>query len=127
MRFFIDNNLSEQLAQGMNAFGEDVVHLKQFFADDADDEVWLKRIGEEGWFLVTRDERVRYRPSELAALKANEVGAFFLGGKNRSRCELIQQLVRNWPRMKDFAKRSKRPFAVRIPPSGAKFDPLPLD
>ena len=126
MRFFIDNNLSEHLARGMKAFGEDVVHLKEFFAEDTDDPVWLARIGSEGWFLVTRDDRVRFRPAELTALKEHRVGAFFLGGKNRTRCELIQQVVRNWPRIKEFARKSRPPFACRIPPTGTKFVTLPL-
>lgn len=124
MRFFIDNNLSEKLAKGMKEFGEDVVHLKEFFAEDADDEVWLRRIGDEGWFLITRDDKVRYRPSEIQALRNHQVGAFFLGGKNRTRCELIRQLVRNWPRIKEYARKERRPFAYRIPPSGTKFSSL---
>jgi len=126
MRFFIDNNLSEQLAEGMKEFGEDVVHLKEFFADDTDDPVWLARIGSEGWFLVTRDDRVRFRPAELTALKENRVGAFFLGGKNLTRCQLIQQLVRNWPRIKEYARKTHPPFAYRVPPSGTKFVSLQL-
>ena len=126
MTFFIDNNLSAQLAQGMAAFGEPVVHLKELFDPDAEDEVWLEHIGRTGMILVTRDERIRFRPNELGALKDNNVGAFFLGGKNRSRCELVQQLVRNWPRMKSLSAKTRRPFAFRIPPSGSKFVPLPL-
>jgi hypothetical protein len=126
MRFFIDNNLSEHLAAGMAGLREDVVHLKGFFEEDEDDDVWLADIGERGWFLITRDERVRHRPIELEAIREHGVGAFFLGGKNRSRCELIQQLVRHWPRLKDLANRTKRPFAFRIPPSGTKIGKLPL-
>jgi len=124
--FFVDNNLSAQLAEGMKAFGEPVVHLKQLFDPDEDDDVWLAHIGAEGMILITRDERIRFRPNELAALRDNRVGAFFLGGKNRSRCELIQQLIRNWPRMKELAEKTRRPFAFRIPPSGSKFVALPL-
>lgn len=127
MTFFVDNNLSTALAAGMKGFGEDVVHLQDRFPEDAADSDWLAHIGSEGWFLITRDERIRYRPSEWKALKEHQVGAFFLGGKNRSRCDLIQQLVRNWPRMKESAAKTRRPFAFRVPPSGTKYTPLPLD
>lgn len=126
MRFFVDNNLSEHLANGMAAFHEDVVHLKSYFREDENDEVWLADIGTKGWILITRDERVRHRPVELEALKNHDVGAFFLGGKNRSRCELIQQLVRHWPRLKELATRTRRPFAYRVPPSGTKIVKIPL-
>ena len=73
-----------------------------------------------GNLFVTRDERIRWRPAELRALKDHKVGAFFLGGKNRTRCQLIQQLVRNWPRMKELAGKTNPPFAFRIPPQGVK-------
>jgi len=124
MTFFVDNNLSTALAVG---FGEDVVHLQDHFAADTADPEWLAHIGKEGWFLITRDERIRHRPNEWGALKEHQVGAFFLGGKNRSRCDLIQQLVRNWPRIKDFAAKTRRPFALRVPPSGSKFTLISLD
>jgi hypothetical protein len=126
LRFFVDNNLSERLANGMKAFGEDVIHLKEIFPGSTEDVSWLKHVGEGGLFLVTRDERVRWNPAEIKAIRDYRVGAFFLGGKNRSRCELIQQLVRNWPRMKELATTTNRPFAYRIPPSGNKFTLLPL-
>ena len=127
MRFFVDHNLSRQLATGMKAFGEDVVHLTEFFPENVDDTDYLRHIGSEGWFLVTRDKRIRYRPAELEALRQSGVGAFFMGGKNRTRCELIQQLVRHWPRMKELARKTPVPFAFRIPPSGTKFTTLPLN
>ena len=126
MRFFVYNNLGENHAKGMKGFGEDVVHLKEFFAPDTDDPVWLARIGAEGWYLVTRDLHVRKRPGELEALKEHSVGAFFLGGKNRTRCELIRQLVTNWPRLKELASKTRAPFAYRVPPSGTKIRQLPL-
>ena len=126
MKFFIDNNLGEQLAVGMKGFGENVMHLKDEFAEDTEDHDWLPYVGDNNLFLVTRDEKIRRAPAELGALKQHNVGAFFLGGKNRTRCELIQQLVRNWPRMKKLARETGRPFAFRIPPSGSKINRINL-
>ena len=31
-------------------------------ADEAD-EVWLKFIGERGWRLISRDDRIRWKPA----------------------------------------------------------------
>jgi len=126
MKFFIDNNLSPYLAKGMQGFQEDVCHLADHFTPDAEDVKWLPYIGKQGWYLITRDERIRKNPLELAAFKSYSIGAFFLAGKHRTRCEFIQQLVRNWPRIKDLAKKTKRPFAYRIPPSGTRIDKIPL-
>ena len=126
MKFFIDNNLSTHLAHGLKEFGEDVIHLQDRFAENADDDDWLPIIGQEGLFLVTRDLEIRRNPAELNALKKYRVGAFFLGGKNLGRCQLIQQLVRNWPQIKEYARTKRPPFAYRVRPNGGKFDKIPL-
>lgn len=126
MRFFVDNNLSVNLARGMRAFGEDVDHLQDHFPDDCPDAEWLKYIGDNDYFLITRDDAIRRNPAELSAFKSYGVGAFFLGGKNRTRWELVQQIVRNWPRIQEYAGRTRRPFAFRVPPSGTKFSQIPM-
>jgi len=118
MKFFIDTNLSHQLVDGLIGFGENVMHLTDQFAAETEDEKWLNYVGNQELILVTRDERIRYNPLELKALREYKIGVFFLGGKNRSRCEIIQQVVRNWPRMKELAGKTNRPFAFRIPPAG---------
>jgi predicted nuclease of predicted toxin-antitoxin system len=121
MKFFFDNNLSEHLANGLKAFGEDVVHLKDCFQCNEKDTIWLKYLGENNIFLITRDEHVRFNPTEIQTIKQSNVGAFFIGGKNLTRCAIIQQVVRNWPRIKAFSAKTKLPFLFRIPPSGTKF------
>ena len=126
MKFFIDNNLSIQMARGMEGFGEEVMHLQDEFPQGTPDEQWLQYVGDNDLILVTRDREIRRRPAELKALKDHKVGVFFLGGKNRGRCELIQQLVRNWPRMKAVAAKARKPFAFVVPPSGGKFRDVPL-
>ena len=126
MRFFFDNNLSRHLSDGMRGFQEDTTHLLESFEPGEEDATWLKEIGNRGWFLVTRDERIRKKPAELMALQRHSVGAFFLGGKSRTRCQLIQQLVRCWPRMKETASNTARPFAFRVPPHGKRLDRIQL-
>ena len=121
MTFFFDNNLSEHLVNGLKAFGEDVIHLKEVFKNDEVDTVWLKYIGDKRFFLITRDEHVRFNPTELQTLKQHNVGAFFVGGKNLNRCAIIQQVVRNWPRIKEYSAKTRLPFLFRIPPTGTKF------
>ncbi len=117
-RFLVDNNLGTQLAAGMKGFGEDVVHLTEHLNPNAPDTDVLALVGSNGWCLITRDNRIRYRPAESGALKEHQVGAFFMSGKNLGRCQIIQQLVRNWPRMKKLAGATQRPFAFRVPPNG---------
>jgi hypothetical protein len=77
MTFFFDTNISEHLVNGLKAFGESVVHLKEMFDQQEPDASWLRQIGEKKFFLVTRDERVRFNPIEMGAIRQSGVGAFF--------------------------------------------------
>ncbi|GIU99468.1 MAG: hypothetical protein KatS3mg014_1084 [Actinomycetota bacterium] len=76
MTFFFDNNLSPRLVEGLRAFGEDAMHLRDEFPADTDDTVWLPEIGRRGWYLVTHDKKIRKKPAEIRALKQAGVGAF---------------------------------------------------
>ncbi len=120
MKFFVDNNLSPKLAAGMLAFGEEVAHLTDHFDKSADDREWIPWLGKGDWFLISRDLKIRFKPAEKLALVQHKVGAFLLGGKNRSRCQLIMQLVKAWPHIKECARNEKRPFVFGVPSSGVK-------
>ncbi len=126
MKFFFDNNLGTNLANGFRAFGEDVVHLVDEFHQNADDTQWLPIIGQRGWVLVTKDRRIRYRPAEIAAYRSNRIGGFVLSGKNVNGWAIIQQLVRNWPRMKELVEKTRAPFLYRVPPRGKKIEQIPI-
>jgi hypothetical protein len=45
-----------------------VIAHDDLFPQDTDDQVWLKIAGERGWVVLTRDDRIRYRPAEQRAL-----------------------------------------------------------
>ena len=124
MRFFFDNNVSLHLVNGMRAFGENVIHLQEKFPENTDDVIWLKHLGENKMVLITRDEKIRWNPAERDAFRKHKVGAFFLSGKNLDRCRMIQQVVKNWPRIKEYARKSKPPYFFRVPSRGTKFTAL---
>lgn len=52
-----------------------VAHHDQF-AHDAPDEVWLTAAADRGWLVVTRDQRIRYRANELAAMQRARLHVF---------------------------------------------------
>jgi len=41
-------------------------------------EVWLRTAGERGWIVLTRDDRIRYRPAEQRALLGSGTAVFCL-------------------------------------------------
>lgn len=128
LRFVLDENLSPRLAQALALLDEsaEVQHLTEVVEIGTDDTVFLPILGKDGRFLVTRDTRQRTRPQELEAWKKHAVGSFVLGGKNLESWELVTQVVVAWPRMKEAAVKTRRPFAYRVRPAAGKLEPIPL-
>jgi len=50
--------------------------------EDIPDHEWLSLAGQRGWPVLMKDQRIRYRPVERAAVIANGVQAFCLSGGN---------------------------------------------
>ena len=50
----------------------------EHFPRDEDDSVWLSAVGERGWVVLTKDQRLRYRPLEIAALRSSGARVFIL-------------------------------------------------
>jgi len=127
MTFFFDNNISPTLVEGLKGFGEDVCHLKDYFPEDTPDPQWLKAIGQNNWILITRDKAINRRPVEKQAIKQYKLGSFFMLGKDMDRWAQVKQMVIAWKRIKEYAAKSRKPFAYKVYRSGRKIEPLPLD
>jgi predicted nuclease of predicted toxin-antitoxin system len=73
VKFFFDNNLAAKIAKGLNGFvspDHQVVHLKEQFAANAEDTVWMRQLArQEDWIIVTADVRIGKNPHEIAAWK----------------------------------------------------------
>ncbi|OGL46721.1 MAG: hypothetical protein A2161_01225 [Candidatus Schekmanbacteria bacterium RBG_13_48_7] len=124
LKFFMDNNLSPRLARGMTNFRQNIMHLRDRFPQNADDEDWLEFAGQNSFFVLTRNTEILKTPAQLDALVKFNVGTFFMGGGNLNICDTIKQLIRNWQKIKEYAANTNRPFAFRVPASGSNFADL---
>ena len=52
-----------------------VAHHEQF-THDTPDVIWLAAAADRGWLVVTRDQRIRYRANELAAMQRARLHVF---------------------------------------------------
>jgi hypothetical protein len=80
---FIDRSLGRiQLPALLRAADLRLHTLAEVFGVPADEDItdvdWLTRSGSEGWPVLMKDERIRYRPAERAAVLAAQVQAFCL-------------------------------------------------
>ena len=61
--------------------------------EDVEDTEWLELAGQRGWPVLMKDERIRYRPSERAAVVAHRVQAFCLTSGNVRAAAMAEQYL----------------------------------
>jgi len=84
MRIFLDENLSEHVAEALNLLnkgyfvGVQVVSTKHAIRPGADDEEIIPRIGNEQGVLVTRDYNIKKIRVKYELCKTEKIGVVFL-------------------------------------------------
>ncbi len=124
--FFFDNNLAPNLVSGLRAFGENVVHLQEVLPRNARDVDVIPYVAQHGYFLLTQDGRMRRNRGECELIRQHRVGAFLLRGDHGTRCQIIQQAIRNWSAIKQYARENEPPYFVEVRPFGTKLIPYKL-
>lgn len=104
MKFLVDNNLPPALAHALRELSKpenhEVFHLKDRFAADTPDTVWIGSLSEEGgWIVVTHDNL--NKGLEREALRQAGLLVFFLdkSWKDHKFWEKAHNLVKWWPRI----------------------------
>jgi PIN like domain len=129
LKLLCDNNLSPRIACCLGALFDprhEIVALREKFAPDTPDMEWISSLSEEGgWAVLTKDLRIRTRPSERAALDRSRIVYFFLAGawKKQSVEETAARLIRLVPKMAaqtELAERGRFELPIN---SGSKLRP----
>jgi hypothetical protein len=95
---FLDRSLGRrQVPDLLRAAGLCLQTLAEVYGIPADETVadvdWLARAGSEGWIVLMKDERIRYRPAEREALVNHHVRAFCLTSGNLRAAEMAQLYI----------------------------------
>ena len=122
MKFFFDNHLAIKIAHGLSQMVEpehSVVHLRDKFSANEEDEIWMKALArEEGWIIVTADIRISRNPHEVRAWKEAGHTVFFLkpGWTNIRFWEQANKFTRCFPEIIENATRAERgaTFSVTV-------------
>jgi predicted nuclease of predicted toxin-antitoxin system len=88
------------------------------FDRDAEDWVWLRDVGARGWVVLTKDQRLRYRPLELATLRSSRARVFILVAGNLRGSEIAAVFVTALPRICRILASRSGPFVARITKAG---------
>lgn len=117
--FFIDRSLGvEPLRSVLVAAGLTVEVHDHHFRRDEEDRVWLAAVGQQNWVVLTKDQRLRYRPLEIAALRASGARVFVLVAGNLRGSEIAWVFVAALPAICRILYAQEGPFVARIAKSG---------
>ena len=84
------------------------------FARDEEDAVWLAEVSKRSWVVLTKDQKLRYRPLEISALRASGARVFVLIGGNLRAIEIAAIFEAALPGMQRILTSRKGPFIARI-------------
>ena len=119
LTFFLDQNLGDKIiAQALRQQALNVELLKEHFAIDARDEDWLPGVGQRGWLVLTKDDRIRRRSVEREALMQSGTRVFILPSANMSGDEMAAAIVKALPKIRRFVASTPPPFIARISKAG---------
>ena len=117
--FFIDRSLGiDPIRTELIKIGLTVEIHDDHFARDEEDRVWLRVVGERGWVVLTKDQRLRYRPLEIAALRASNARVLVLTAGNLRGIEIAAVFVTALPRIFTLLHSVPGPFVARVLQSG---------
>lgn len=117
--FFIDRSLGiDPICAELSKAGVVVEIHDDHFARDEEDRVWLRSVGEWGWVVLTKDQRMRYRPLEIAALRASNTRVFVLTAGNLRGMEIASVFLKALPRIYKILRSGPGPFVARVSQSG---------
>ena len=119
---FIDRDLwSRRLDAALREAGIPFVAHRNLFAHDTPDVEWIAEVGRRGMVVLTRDQEIRRRPNELAAVRAARIHLFALTSGNLSASETAALCIASWPGIQRAVARHPAPAIFSIT-RGARVD-----
>ena len=126
IKVFIDENLSSQLALGLNELQKpqnikenieiEVLSIKDIFGQGALDEDWIPEVGKENGIVITQDFRIQKQRHQKELYIKHKVGIIFFSPPSKggfTYWEMVKQVVTKWDDIKQIIRRNKTPFAFR--------------
>jgi hypothetical protein len=88
------------------------------FSRGVDDRVWIPFAGENGWIVVTTDDRIRRRALEKRGVLRKKVRLFVFTDNNTFGALMAQRLISAVPEMKALIAKQAPPLMASITKSG---------
>lgn len=119
--YFLDENTSSSAIVGaLRAAGVRVEIQPDHFKSGTPDVDWLSTIADWKWIAITRDKRLRYRPNEIATIRAARARVIIATTSgNLTSIELAKLLVDSFKKIDKFVRNHQDFFIATIGKDGA--------
>jgi PIN like domain len=84
------------------------------------DTEWLREAGENGWVVLMKDDKIRYRPAELEALTTSGARAFCLTNANLRGAEMAARFVEQLGKIEKIASEQPGPYIYGVYVDGVR-------
>ncbi len=116
---FLDRSLGRlTVAEVLRAAGATVAVHDDHFPQDAPDGLWLAEAGRQGWIVLTKDRRIRYRRNELMAAQEAGVRLFVLTAGQLTGAEVGTAFAGALESIYRLAAEEPAPFVARVNRNG---------
>jgi hypothetical protein len=113
--FFIDRSLGKiDVPNALRADGYACQIHDDHFSQTTEDAAWLQAVARHGWVVLTKDERIRFRPLELRALEFAGVRAFIMICGNVRGAQTAEILRKAMPRILKAVTGDRGPFIYHV-------------
>jgi hypothetical protein len=113
--FFIDRSLGRiDVPAALRGAGYQCVIHDERFDQQTEDTIWLSAVAADNWIVLTKDERIRYRPLELKALESARLRAFIVICGNVRGIDTAAILLKAMPKILNIVGSEKGPFIYYV-------------
>lgn len=113
--FFVDRDLGRHiLPDALVLAGLAVERHDSHFQPDTPDEVWIPKVAERGWVIVSGDKRILRRPQEVSALVESRARMLILVGNHAPADELANNFINTLPKIEELLGSLEPPVVVRV-------------
>jgi PIN like domain len=125
MKFFIDENLPPNLAEGLNLLEHpnneevEVLSIQKEFGKGTRDEDWIPLVGQQQGIVITQDFNLQRTQQQYELLRKHKVSVFYLRPPGKipyKYWQMVEKIVLHWEEIKTKSRSTKHPFAYRITP-----------
>lgn len=113
MNLFFDRAMGKKIPAALRELRlpEKVLIHDDLFPHDVDDDVWLNRVGQRGWYVISQDRRFHANEAEWDALMRHQIGVC-------PRWWTFKLLVSRYDRIVEMMRSLPRPFLLRLHRNG---------